>query len=189
MNVTKSIAIRREHPGARNASELIAELDAYLDPLYPKESQHGYSVDKLVEQRVEFFVIYCDGEPAACGGVQIICDQQDSVERYGELKRMYVRGQYRGLGLAKLLLEHLERLALDRGATVMRLETGIHQPEAVGLYERCGYHRIPPFGGYPPDDPLSLCYEKRLGVTSAIMGDIDNVALPLGSQQSPMESA
>ena len=44
----------------------------------------------------------------------------------------------------------------------MRLETGIHQPEAVALYEKGGYHRIPPFGNYPKDDPLSLCYEKRL---------------------------
>ena len=163
MNVTKSITISREHPGSEEASRLIAELDAYLDPLYPRESQHGYSVDKLVEQRVEFFVVHHDGEPAACGGVQIIRDPEDSVGPYGELKRMYVRDRFRGLGLAKRLLAHLESLALDRGATVMRLETGIYQPEAIALYERCGYHRIPPFGAYPPDDPLSLCYEKRLG--------------------------
>ena len=77
MNVTKSITIRREHPGSVGASHLIAELDAYLDPLYPKESQHGYSIDKLVEQGVEFFVVYLDSEPAGCGGVQIICDPQD----------------------------------------------------------------------------------------------------------------
>ena len=113
-------------------------------PSLPKESQHGYSIDKLVEQGVEFFVVYLDSEPAGCGGVQIICDPQDPVGTYGELKRMYVRDEYRGLGLAKRLLEHLEALALGRGASVMRLETGIHQPEAVGLYGRCGYHRITP---------------------------------------------
>ena len=141
---------------------LIAELDAYLHPLYPSESQHGYSIEKLVEKKVEFFVLYHDGEPAACGGVQIINDPHDPAAPYGELKRMYVRDQFRGLGLAKRMLLHLEDVALERGVTVMRLETGIHQPEAIGLYERCGYHRIPPFGSYPPDDPLSLCYEKRL---------------------------
>ena len=162
MNATKSITIRREHPGTTAAARLIAELDAYLDPLYPKESQYGYSIDKLVEQQVEFFVVYHDGEPAGCGGVQFICDPQDTGERYAELKRMFVRNEYRGLGLAKRLLEHLEALALDRGVTVMRLETGTRQPEAIGLYERCGYHRIPSFGAYPPNDPLSLCYEKRL---------------------------
>ena len=168
MNTTESVTIRREHPATESARTLIAELDAYLGPLYPQESQHGYSIEKLVQQQVDFFVLYHDGEPAGCGGVQIICDANDPMERYGELKRMYVRSRFRGLGLAKLLLRHLEVLALDRGATVMRLETGIYQPEAVGLYERTGYYRIPPFGDYPKDDPLSLCYEKRLdGPTSA----------------------
>ena len=163
MSTTKSITIRREHPGTKEASLLISELDAHLAPLYPVESQHGYSVEKLVEQQVEFFVLYQGGEPAGCGGVQFFRGPVGGGEGYGELKRMYVRDQFRGLGLARRLLDHLENLALDRGVTTMRLETGTRQPEAVGLYEKCGYHRIPPFGSYPPDDPLSLCYEKRLG--------------------------
>ena len=163
MNRVESISIRREHPGTERASLLIAELDAYLAPLYPKESQHGYSVEKLVEQQVEFFVLYHDGEPVACGSVQVFDDLKDPELRYGELKRMYVRDRFRGLGFAKRMLTYLEEVASERGAGLMRLETGIYQPEAIGLYERCGYYRIPPFGGYPPNDPLSLCYEKRLG--------------------------
>ena len=163
MSVTKSITIRREHPGTEEASQLIAELDAYLRPLYPIESQHGYSIEKLVAQRVEFFVVYHDGEPAGCGGVQIIRDPNEPVRCYGEIKRMYVRDRFRGLGLARRMLAHLEQVASDMGATRMRLETGIYQPEAITLYEKCGYHQIPPFGKYPPNDPLSLCYEKRLG--------------------------
>ena len=162
MNATKSITIRREHPGTEAASLLIAELDAYLHPLYPSESQHGYSIEKLLEKKVEFFILYYDGEPAACGGVQLISDPQDPIGPYGELKRMYVRDRFRGLGLAKRMLLHLEEVAATRGASLMRLETGIHQPEAIGLYEKGGYYRIPPFGTYPPNDPLSLCYEKRL---------------------------
>ena len=50
------------------------------------------------------------------------------------------------------------------GVTTMRLETGSRQPEAVGLYERAGYYRIPPFGDYW-DDPVSLRYKKRLGAS------------------------
>ncbi len=163
MGATKSTTIRREHPGTAEAALLIAELDVYLDPLYPKQSQHGYSIEKLVEQQVEFSVLYHSGEPAACGGVQIFDDPEDPGQRYGEIKRMYVRNQHRGLGFAKRMLSHLEQVATERGAPLMRLETGIYQPEAIGLYERCGYYRIPPFGSYPSDDPLSLCYEKRLG--------------------------
>jgi ribosomal protein S18 acetylase RimI-like enzyme len=45
--------------------------------------------------------------------------------------------------------------------TVIRLETGIHQREAIALYEARGFRKIPPFGPYR-DDPVSLCYELRL---------------------------
>ena len=44
---------------------------------------------------------------------------------------------------------------------VLRLETGIHQVEAINLYQRFGFERIEPFGPYRVD-PLSLCFEKRL---------------------------
>ena len=74
---------------------------------------------------------------------------------------MYIRNAYRGRGYAKQLLRHIENLAQARGVILIRLETGIHQPEAVGLYEKSGYYRIGPFGNYG-NDPLSLFYEKRL---------------------------
>jgi putative acetyltransferase len=40
------------------------------------------------------------------------------------------------------------------------LETGIRQPEALGLYERLGFVRRGPFGDYA-EDPLSVFMEKR----------------------------
>ena len=106
-----SFTIRKEHPGTKAARMLIGELDAYLDPLYPKESQHGYSIEKLVAQRVEFFVLYEDEAPAACGGVQFFDDSTQTGESYGEIKRMYVRPEFRGRGYAKQMLKHLEELA------------------------------------------------------------------------------
>ena len=59
---------------------------------------------------------------------------------------MYVRPQFRGQGLSKHLVEHLSRHAADRGVTVIRLETGIHQVEAISLYERMGFHPVSHFG-------------------------------------------
>ena len=162
MESKASFTIRKEHPGTKAARMLIGELDAYLDPLYPKESQHGYSIEKLVAQRVEFFVLYEDEAPAACGGVQFFGDSNQPVESYGEIKRMYVRPEFRGRGYAIQMLKHLEELATTRGFCKVRLETGISQPEAIGLYERNGYYKIPPFGDYW-DDPLSFFYEKTLG--------------------------
>jgi len=148
-------AITAERPDTPDAMELIAELEAYLTPLYPQESRHGYSVEKLLQEAVAFFVIRHDGMPAGCGGVQLFDAE------YGEVKRMYVRPPFRGLGLAKQILNHLADYALQHGVKVLRLETGIYQVEAIGLYERYGFQRIPPFGAYT-EDPLSVFFEKRI---------------------------
>ena len=74
---------------------------------------------------------------------------------------MYVRPAFRGLGYAKLMLGHLEEYSRSNGLTLLRLETGIHQHDAIGLYERAGFQSIPPFGDYKLD-PLSRFYEKRI---------------------------
>jgi putative acetyltransferase len=144
-----------ERPDATEAILLISELEAQLEPLYPRESQHGLSVEQLLAQDVAFFVLRWNGTPAACGGVKLLGAE------YGEVKRMYVRPEFRGLGLSKLMLQQLADYARARSISVLRLETGIHQHEAIGLYERMGFRRIPPFGEYS-DDPLSVFYEKCL---------------------------
>jgi putative acetyltransferase len=144
-----------ERPDTRDATSLISELDGYLAPLYPQESRHGFPVEQLLREAVAFFVMRHDGMPAGCGGVKLFGTA------YGEIKRMYVRPQFRGLGLGKLMLDHLADCARQHGVAVLRLETGIYQPQAIGLYERCGFQRIPPFGAYQ-EDPLSVFYEKRL---------------------------
>jgi putative acetyltransferase len=143
-----------ERSDSMDARTLITELEAYLAPLYPAESQHGLSVEQLLREKVAFFVLRQDGVAAGCGGVQLFGTE------YGEIKRMYIRPQYRGLGLAKKMLDHLESYAREHDVKLLRLETGIYQSEAIGLYERMGFQRIPPFGAYQAD-PLSRFYEKR----------------------------
>jgi putative acetyltransferase len=150
--------ITAERPDSPDAVALIEELDAHLSALYPKESQHGLSVEKLLREQVAFFVTRHDGAAVGCGGVQLFGRE------YAEIKRMYVRPQFRGLGLGRLMLEHLAARARRQGITRLRLETGIHQHEAIALYERTGFRRIPPFPPYW-DDPVSRCYEKELGET------------------------
>lgn len=144
-----------ERPDTPDAIQLITELEAHLAPQYPSESRHGYSVEKLLRTSVAFFVIRQDTLPAGCGGIQLFGRE------YGELKRMYVRPQFRGRGLAKLLLSQLEEHAQQHGVNVLRLETGIYQEAAVRLYESWGFRQIAPFGDYRPD-PLSLFFEKQL---------------------------
>ncbi len=147
--------ITEESPDSPAALQLLAELDAHLhEHPYPPESRHAFSVEKLLRDRVAFFVTRCEGEPAACGGVKLFHD-------YGEVKRMYVRPEFRGLGLGKAMLRHLAAYTRARGIEILRLETGIYQKEAIGLYERSGFNRRPPFGEYR-DDPLSVYFEKML---------------------------
>jgi GNAT superfamily N-acetyltransferase len=148
--------ITMERPDSADAAALITELDAVLTPLYPSESRHGLSVGRLIAEAVAFFVLRSDGTPAACGGIKLFGTD------YGEVKRMYVRPQFRGSGFAKLILDRLADHARAHGVRLLRLETGIHQKEAIGLYEGLGFRRIPPFGPYKPD-PVSLCYEKEIG--------------------------
>jgi putative acetyltransferase len=150
-----TIVITPERPDTPDAMMLIEELEEHLAPFYPAASRHGYSVEKLIKQGVAFFITRYDGVPAGCGGVQFFGAE------YGELKRMFMRPQFRGLGLAKLMLEYLETYARAHDIPLLRLETGIHQKEAIGLYESMGYQRCPHFGEYI-NDPLSLFFEKTI---------------------------
>ncbi len=151
--------IARERPDSPDAVSLITELETHLAELYPAASRHGFSVERLVGEGVHFFVLRSDGVAAGCGGILLV---DDAADPYGEVKRMYVRPGYRGSGFGRLILEHLAEHARANGVALLRLETGIYQREGIALYERLGFVRIPPFGPYFVD-PLSLCYERRLG--------------------------
>ena len=98
-------AITPEHPANPDATALIAELDAHLTPLYPSESRHGFSVQKLIADAVAFFVIRDSGAPAGCGGIKLFGTE------YGEIKHMWVRPQFRGKGYGTLLREADRRTA------------------------------------------------------------------------------
>ena len=134
---------------------MLARLDAYCAALYPAESNHLLDIASLMQGDV-LFLVARDVDGAAVGCAALVNKQH-----YGEVKRMFVDERRRGLGTGRKLLEHLVMFARMSGLSVLRLETGIHQPEAIGLYERLGFERREPFGEYR-DDPLSLFMEMRL---------------------------
>jgi GNAT superfamily N-acetyltransferase len=150
------VTIMEERPDSADALQLIAELQTQLNSLsYPPESRHGFSVEKLLREGVAFFVTRRDDVPAGCGAIKLFGTE------YGEIKRMYVRPRFRGLGLGKLMLTRLANYVLERQVSLLRLETGIYQTEAIRLYERFGFQRRGPFGEYE-NDPLSIYFEKQL---------------------------
>ena len=149
------VQITAERPDTTDATALIDELEDHLASLYPATSRHGFSVQQLIDQQVRFVVLRVDGRPAGCGGLMLVGRE------YAELKRMYVRPEFRGQKLGEQLITHLAEYARAHGITLLRLETGVHQQAAIRMYERAGFKPIPPFADYP-DDPNSLCFEKRI---------------------------
>jgi putative acetyltransferase len=144
-----------ESPNQDDAIALITELDAYQSALYPPESHHALDLASVAEHGLLFAVARDDlGQAVGCGAVVLAAE-------YGELKRLYVRPQQRGVGLAKQILQTLETAAIASGCHELKLESGPYQPEALGLYARCGYDRCGPFGTYA-DDPLSVFMQKKL---------------------------
>jgi putative acetyltransferase len=96
-----------------------------------------------------------DGIAVGCGALRELGPE------VGEVKRMYVVPERRRSGVAGAVLAALEAEAARRGWTVLNLETGTEQPDAMAFYERHGYRRIPNFGHYA-DSELSVCYERAL---------------------------
>ncbi|KAA9007543.1 GNAT family N-acetyltransferase [Paenibacillus spiritus] len=146
-----------EHP---DLSRLIARLDVYLSGLYPPEEIFAVDFQNPSVQRMFFLVAYLGNEPVGCGAFKRLDDG------CGELKRFYVEPGHRNQGIARALLERLEQAALGSGCSVMRLETGEPQAEAVGFYRKHGYLPIDRYGEYV-DCPSSLCMEKLLAASKA----------------------
>jgi putative acetyltransferase len=149
------LIVNAETPDQPEVRDMLARLDAYCAALYPAESNHLMDIASLMQGDVLFLVARdVDGAPVGCAA---LVNRQE----YGEVKRMFVDERKRGLGTGRKLLEHLVMFARMSGLSVLRLETGIHQPEAIGLYERLGFERRAPFGDYR-EDPLSLFMEMPL---------------------------
>jgi putative acetyltransferase len=147
--------IKPVDPARADVVKLIKQLDEYQSSLYPPESNHLDSIDELSKTNAFFLAAYHESEICGIGSVKLIDD-------YGEIKRVYVPSNQRGKGIAKAIMQELETHLIKQKVTYARLETGIHQKEAIKLYETLGYHRIDPFGDYKVD-PLSVYMEKKLG--------------------------
>jgi putative acetyltransferase len=151
-----SITIGPEDPAQPEIRALIDDLDALMVSLYPAESNHLLDIETLRQPDIKFFVARYDEVAVGCGAYRVLDP------KHGEIKRMFVTPVARGMRLGARLLLHLETDAWVAGIRRLSLETGIHQPEAIGLYERFGFTVCPPFADYQPD-PLSLFMTKKIG--------------------------
>ncbi|GGE49592.1 GNAT family N-acetyltransferase [Actibacterium pelagium] len=149
-----SLKIRVEHPLSSSSRTLIAASQSALEAVYSADECFSYSPEELDTPNSLFLVARTKGCPLGCVA---LVDEGD----YGEVKRLYVEPDARGLGVARALLAELQQVAKDIGLSVLRLETGDKLEPAVKLYQRLGYEPRDRFGSYD-DHPASLFMEKEL---------------------------
>jgi len=142
-----------------DARTLITELDAELNTAYSPAQRHGFNIARLFRPNIIFLLAYLDTCPVGCVGIAF-------ESNFAELKRMYVRPDARGSGVAQALLARLETEATRHGITRLKLETGDAQLAAIRFYERAGFKRCKPFGDYlampPPAIERSIFLEKSI---------------------------
>ena len=161
LHETPSVTIGQESPWADGVSSLIELLDDYLFARYPAEARHILDLNQLAQPSIVLLIARVDGVAIGCGAVRFMVDADPP---YAEIKRMFVHPDYRGRGIAKSIIDCLENVARERGLSLIRLETGIHQPEANGLYERAGYELCGSYGEYL-ENGISVFFEKNLTPT------------------------
>lgn len=133
--------------------ELVRLLDA--DLAIRDGAEHSFYAQFNKIDALKNAVVAYEGETAiGCGAFKKY--DEDSVE----IKRMYVREKNRGRGAAVEILRELEKWANELNFTFAVLETGKRQPEAIRLYEKSGYERIPNYGQYAGMDN-SVCMRKK----------------------------
>lgn len=150
----KAVEIRPISAIQPDVQKLIRELDALEFRLYPRESCYMDSPEKLISENTYFLGAYEKGKLIGMGAIKLFWD-------YGELKRMYVDPKHRKCAIAEQILRSLETHAKALGLTLIRLETGIRQKEALEFYKKHGFSEVTAFGNYP-SDPLSVFMEKSL---------------------------
>lgn len=133
---------------------LVILLDRYLSHTDGEEHSFYAQYNKLDKIR-QVVVAYSGDIPVGCGAIK------EYTPDIAEVKRMFVHPDYRGQGIARLILEELELWAGESGFSKCILETGKRQIEAVGLYQKMNYKVIPNYGQYRGVEN-SVCMEKQL---------------------------
>ena len=149
--MTKIVRTHRDDP---RFLALVAQLDQDLSGRYD-DGNAFYAPFNTLTKITAVVLMLEDGAAVACGAFKPF--EQDGVE----IKRVFVKANFRGRGLSKRVMAELESWAAEQGLCRAVLETGINQQEAISLYEGIGYRRIENFEPYAGLKE-SLCYEKRL---------------------------
>lgn len=146
--------IKRADSSNTDFQKLVKLLDADL-AIRNGDDHEFYDQFNKIDKIKNCIVIYIDDIPAACGAFKEFSDNTV------EIKRMYTSPDFRKRGLATTIVKELETWAKELGYQKAVLESSLQQNEALSVYEKSGYQRIPNYGQYIGID-RSVCYEKVL---------------------------
>lgn len=150
-----TIRIVPESPLSADGLALLEGSEAALRAHYAPDECFTFTPEELAAPGVDFLVARNEaGTPLGCVALVSMGD-------YGEIKRLFVRPEARGQGVADALMDAAETRARQAGLGLMRLETGPKLDAACALYRRRGYRERGPFGDYEAH-PASLFMEKAL---------------------------
>lgn len=148
------ISIKRTTSDNEHFGALVSQLDAYLKIM--DGDDHAFYAQFNKTNLLKNAVI-CFDDNIAIG----IGAYKEFEPRIAEIKRMYTLPNYRGKGIASMILHELELWAKEESYTTSILETGFLQVDAIGLYQKLGYTVIENFGQYKGVEN-SVCMEKKL---------------------------
>lgn len=151
----ENLKLLRTQSENKDFKELIKLLDKELFGNYG-EQQVTYNKHNQVDELNTTLVAYYDKEAIACG-----CFRPFVEEEAVEIKRMFVKKEWRGKGVSKIILNELEKWAIEKGFQSSVLETGVLQHQAIGLYLKQGYRKTKNYGEYENLDN-SICFRKEL---------------------------
>jgi ribosomal protein S18 acetylase RimI-like enzyme len=132
------------HPHARAAVEAyVAELGRRFDDGFDPALGISASDEEVTPPAGLFLLATLHGEPVGCGVLKFHPGAP------AHIKRMWVAGSARGLGLGRRLLGELEAQAAAHGVRTVQLETHRALNEAISLYRTAGYEEVPRFNDEP----------------------------------------
>ncbi|MVB11991.1 Acetyltransferase (GNAT) family protein [Caprobacter fermentans] len=135
---------------------LCHELDEFLNKLVGgEENRLQYIPYNQLDDIHDVVIVYDGDKPIGCASFK-----HYDVET-AEVKRVFIREEYRGKDISKKLMELLEQSAKKQGYKKFVLESGEPLIAAMKLYRAIGYFKIKNFGQYK-DMPDSVCMEKIL---------------------------
>ena len=148
------ISIIRTNSDNPDFKSLVALLDEDLK-IRDGEEHAFYSQFNSITKIKWALVAFMDNRPVGSGALREYAT--DTVE----IKRMFVLPGYRGKGVARAMLDELQKWAGELNFDSCILETGKNQPEAIALYLSTGFTPIPNYGQYLKVEN-SVCMKKLI---------------------------